>query len=130
VEITCQKCGAPGAEGQAFCSKCGAVLGMDREGGSADPSWNMAATMVGQKLPPSPPPRREAAPTLVERPGYQTPQPAAPPAPPPRQQNFQPPAAPQKQAGGNRTLFILLGLLALIALGVIAVVALLILLDA
>ena len=42
MEITCHKCGAPAAEGLAFCSKCGAVLGMSEAGGAEDASMTVA----------------------------------------------------------------------------------------
>jgi hypothetical protein len=57
METSCQKCGAALAADQAFCSKCGAVVGMGDAGQNPATEWNLAATMVGKKLPPTPPPR-------------------------------------------------------------------------
>ena len=57
METSCQKCGAVLAADQAFCSKCGAVVGMGDAGQNPATEWNLAATMVGKKLPPTPPPR-------------------------------------------------------------------------
>jgi hypothetical protein len=57
METSCQKCGAALAADQAFCSKCGAVVGMGDAGQNPATEWNLAATMVGKKMPPAPPPR-------------------------------------------------------------------------
>ena len=57
METICQKCGAALAADQAFCSKCGAVVGMGDAGQNQGGDWNLAATMVGKKLPPTPPSR-------------------------------------------------------------------------
>ncbi|MDQ5839408.1 MAG: zinc ribbon domain-containing protein [Acidobacteriota bacterium] len=57
METSCQKCGAALAADQAFCSKCGAVVGMGDAGQNPATEWNLAATMVGKKMPPTPPPR-------------------------------------------------------------------------
>jgi hypothetical protein len=77
METRCQKCGTPAASDQAFCGKCGAVLGMvDAAGGGASPE--LAATMVGKKLPTAPPaPRPESKPPAAHRP-------SAPPTPTPK----------------------------------------------
>jgi hypothetical protein len=56
METSCQKCGAALAADQAFCSKCGAVVGMGDAGQNQGGDWNLAATMVGKKLPPTPRP--------------------------------------------------------------------------
>lgn len=62
MEEQCKRCGSPVASEQAFCPKCGAVIGMsDAARSGDDASWNMAATMVGQKLPVTPPPSRPPA---------------------------------------------------------------------
>lgn len=133
MEITCHKCGARAAEGQAFCSKCGAVIGMADASGGDDASWNMAATMVGQKLPP-PPPRRDAAPPApVERPGFQqtpAPRPGAHVPQQGYQQGYYAPAPQSPTSGGsNKTLFILLGLFALVVVGAVMLVILFLLLG-
>ena len=61
METRCQKCGAGLGADQAFCAKCGAVVGM---GSGADAQrdeegWDMAATMMGQPTPPRPRPSAE-----------------------------------------------------------------------
>jgi hypothetical protein len=55
MNTTCKKCGAPASGEQAFCAKCGAVLGMEGAPKKPDPP-NLARTIVGQnfKLPPLP----------------------------------------------------------------------------
>ena len=76
METRCQKCGAGVGADQAFCPRCGAVVGMS--GAAAprrDEGWDMAATMVGQQLPPASARPRAAA----ERPAHATPAPT--PAP-------------------------------------------------
>jgi len=57
METRCQKCGAALAADQAFCSKCGAVVGMGDAGRNQGDDWNLAATVVGKKMPRTPPPR-------------------------------------------------------------------------
>jgi len=93
MENRCQRCGTSAAGDQAFCARCGAVLGMVDEAG-ADASPNLAATMVGAKLP---------TPAQAPRPATRRPA---------------PPAAPTKARGGN-TLMILLavGLVAVLLVG-------------
>src|SRR5689334_22654445 len=70
MQTTCHKCGNPVSADQAFCSKCGAVVGMSdtAQGGE---EWNMAATMVGKSLPTTP-----------ARPSAAAPQPARESSPP------------------------------------------------
>jgi uncharacterized membrane protein len=60
MEQSCQKCGAKVGSEQAFCPRCGAVLGMSDAGSSQGAEWDMASTMVGKKLPATPPPRPQA----------------------------------------------------------------------
>ena len=60
METRCQKCGAPVGADQAFCPKCGAVVGMSGAAPRRDEGWDMAATMVGQQLPPPSRPRPSA----------------------------------------------------------------------
>ncbi|HEX8285801.1 MAG TPA: zinc ribbon domain-containing protein [Pyrinomonadaceae bacterium] len=61
METRCQKCGAGLAADQAFCAKCGAVVGM---GGADterdDEGWDMATTMTGQQMPQPTRPRPSA----------------------------------------------------------------------
>jgi hypothetical protein len=70
METRCQRCGTPAASDQAFCGRCGAVLGMV-EDARADASTELAATMVGAKLPP-PAPRPSARPPAANRPAAPT----------------------------------------------------------
>jgi hypothetical protein len=99
METRCQRCGTPAASDQAFCGRCGAVLGMvdDR---SADASPELAATMVGAKLPPTPP---------AQRPATRPPSAHRPAAPPP---------APQATARGSNTLILVaVGFVVVLLLG-------------
>ena len=56
--VSCQKCGAELQEDQAFCPRCGAVIGAEPVAPrpDADPS-EFAATMVGQSFTVPPPSR-------------------------------------------------------------------------
>jgi uncharacterized OB-fold protein len=65
METRCQKCGAAVGADQAFCPKCGAVVGMSDAAPRRGEGWDLAATMVGQQLPPSARPRQSA-----ERPSH------------------------------------------------------------
>ena len=79
MESRCQKCGAGLAADQAFCPKCGAVVGMSgADAQSRDEGWDMASTMMAQQSPPSAP-RRPTAERAAQaaRPDAE----AAPPAP-------------------------------------------------
>jgi len=53
METRCQKCGAAVGAEQAFCPRCGAVVGMSAAAPRRDEGWDMAATVVGQQLPPA-----------------------------------------------------------------------------
>ncbi|HEY0169536.1 MAG TPA: zinc ribbon domain-containing protein [Pyrinomonadaceae bacterium] len=53
MDTRCQKCGAGLAADQAFCPKCGAVVGMSAAAPRRGEGWDMAATVVGQQLPPA-----------------------------------------------------------------------------
>jgi len=65
METRCQKCGATVNADQAFCPRCGAVVGMSGAAPRRDQGWDMAATVVGQQLPPTARPRPSA-----ERPAH------------------------------------------------------------
>ena len=105
METRCQKCGAPVGGEQAFCPRCGAVVGMADAGASRDEGWDMAATMVGQKLPPAPTP----APTPRHaQPQPQPPQPS--PAGHPAGVSAQAPAA----RGGYTVLLAVIGFVAVL----------------
>ena len=56
MELKCQKCDASVTSDQAFCPKCGAVVGMSDAAQSRGGEWDMAATMVGKQMPTTPPP--------------------------------------------------------------------------
>jgi hypothetical protein len=98
METRCQKCDAPADTEQPFCSKCGAVVGMSDAGQSRGEGWDMAATVVGQKLPPMSQPRSSAA-AQPSRPV----QADAPPAPATR--------------GGNTVLLAVIGFVAVLLIG-------------
>ncbi|MCA1621690.1 MAG: zinc ribbon domain-containing protein [Acidobacteria bacterium] len=101
METRCQKCGAvPGAD-QAFCPKCGAVVGMSDAAPRRGEGWDMAATMVGQQLPPAAPRPRPSA----ERPSH-----AAEARPAPK--------------GGNAVLLAVIGFVAVLAIGGLVVLLL------
>ena len=94
METRCQKCGEAVVAGQAFCPKCGAVVGMsDAAAPRRGEGWDMAATVVGQQLPPSRP-----------RPSTERPSHAAQGAP-----------APVK--GGNAVLLAVIGFVAVLLIG-------------
>jgi hypothetical protein len=98
------------AAGEAFCPKCGAVIGMADAAGPDDASANFAATMVGKKLPVTPPPR-----------------PASPRAPAPSRPAGPAPAAEAPQGRARRTVWLLLvvGFVALLLVGGLLVLLLL-----
>jgi hypothetical protein len=98
MEKGCHECGSPVGAEQAFCPKCGAVVGMDPGSAEADDGWDMASTMMGQRRPAPPPPRASA-----ER----SAQPDAPEAVPPR------PAG----RGGRTVLLAALGFVAVLLVG-------------
>ena len=60
MEKRCHQCGSPVGAEQAFCPKCGAVIGMNLGSTQVGGGWDMASTMVGQKTPNTPPPRASA----------------------------------------------------------------------
>jgi len=47
METRCEGCGSPVGAEQAFCPRCGAVIGMADAGGQRDEGWDMQTTMVG-----------------------------------------------------------------------------------
>lgn len=63
METRCQECGTPVGGEQAFCPKCGAVVGMAADSGTqGDEGWDMEDTMLGRPLPSAPAPKPSAAP--------------------------------------------------------------------
>lgn len=102
MESRCQRCGTTAAVGEAFCPKCGAVIGMADAAGPDDASANFAATMVGKKLPVTPPPRPAAPrPSAPSRTGG-----ASPGVP-----------APEGRASGKTWLLFVVGFVALLLVG-------------
>ena len=106
METRCHECDSPVGAEQAFCQKCGAVVGMADSDTRLDEGWNLEATMTGQKPPPKP------------RPSL-TPAPATPGA-----AHAQAPRAPHAEAaparaprGGNTALFAVIGLVAVLLVG-------------
>ncbi|HYH86436.1 MAG TPA: zinc ribbon domain-containing protein [Pyrinomonadaceae bacterium] len=116
MEMRCQKCGASVNADQAFCSKCGAVVGMSDTAQKGD-EWDMAATMVGKKMPIP----ESSKPTVVRKAMPDSPRPTPPP-----QQAYtpsQPPQQPQQpyqqpaSSGSNAMLLAVVGLVAVLLIG-------------
>src|SRR5438270_12665446 len=106
METRCQKCGAAVAAGQAFCPKCGAVVGMSDAGQSQGEDWNLAATVVGKKVPKSPAPK-PSSPAAAARPAG-----ASRPAPGPANADATPPAR-----GSSATLMAVIGFVVVLVIG-------------
>lgn len=129
MEMRCQKCGTSVNADQAFCSKCGAVVGMSddaQKSGGGEDEWNMAATMVGKKMPlpesSRPTVVRQALPPDNPRPA---PQPQPQPTYTPSQQPVSTPQQPERSS--NTILLVVIGLVAVLLLG--ALLALLLYLN-
>ncbi|MCA1591808.1 MAG: zinc ribbon domain-containing protein [Acidobacteria bacterium] len=56
MDARCRNCGANVHEEEAFCPKCGAVMGSDMatQSGGEDDSWKIPETLMGQKFPVAP----------------------------------------------------------------------------
>ena len=129
MEQSCQKCGARVGGEQAFCPRCGAVVGMSDAGGSQGGEWDMASTMVGKKMPIAPPPAPKPTPPppqpqpQQQQHRHQQPQPprhqSAAPSPARTYQTLPAqPAAPQAPArGGNTMLIAVIGFAAVLIIG-------------
>ncbi|MDT5158785.1 MAG: hypothetical protein QOC99_3560 [Acidobacteriota bacterium] len=102
METRCQKCGASGSADQAFCSKCGAVVGMSDAGQRHGEGWDLAATVVGQKLPPMSQPTRS---------------PAAAEATHAARTDAAQVQIPQAARGGNTILLVVIGFVAVLLIG-------------
>lgn len=105
MEKGCHECGSPVGAEQAFCPKCGAVIGMNLGTTQAGSGWDMASTLVGQRQPAAAPRStadRRAHPTRPEA-----------PAPPP---------APRK---GNTLLLAVIGFVAVLLIGGLLILLLL-----
>jgi hypothetical protein len=117
MEMQCHKCGATVNADQAFCSKCGAVVGMSDTAPKDGDEWNMAATMVGKKMPM---PESSSRPTAVRQapPADNAPRPAPPP-----QQAYTPspqpptPTPPPARSSSNAMLLAIIGLVAVLLIG-------------
>jgi hypothetical protein len=75
METRCDGCGSPVGAEQAFCPRCGAVIGMADAGEQSDEGWDMQTTMVGHKRPPkttSPPAPTQALPAAPAAPAQAT----------------------------------------------------------
>lgn len=122
MNTTCTKCGATASEDQAFCAKCGAVIGV--KGAAAPkrptPPANLGRTMVAgkdfqmpafHKKPATPPAPKDAGPQAgaAQAPGRAQ---ASPPPPP---QN-RPTPAPEKPRG-NSALLVIAGFVAVLLVG-------------
>jgi hypothetical protein len=111
MELQCQKCGASVPSGESFCPRCGAVVGMTDTSQQSGGEFNMAATMVGKKLPTTPPPRP------AQRPPAQTPQPAYPSASAPASYPMQDAPVQQPARGSNTVLLAVIGFVAVLIIG-------------
>ena len=116
MEMRCHKCGASVNADQAFCSKCGAVVGMSDTAQKGGDEWNMAATMVGKKMPIP----ESSKPTVVRKAmPSDNPRPAPPPqqayTPPQQQQSYQQPAS--SGSSSNAMLLAVIGLVAVLLIG-------------
>jgi hypothetical protein len=117
MQQSCQKCGAEVTPEQAFCSKCGAVVGMGDAGARAGgDEWDMASTFVSKKPGDAPLHRpgatgERARPVTAERAA----QPAAPESAP------TPAPAPTPARGSNTKLFALIGFVAVLIVGVLLI---------
>lgn len=126
MEMTCQKCGTPASNDQAFCSKCGAVLGMSDAGGSQhEAPPNLAATVVG-KFPFPPPPSRPPANQPPAPQAAQAPRAPAAAAPAPPRASAPPsvpvasaPVAPPSRS--SATLLVIIGFVAVLLIGALLI---------
>jgi hypothetical protein len=82
METRCDDCGSPVGAEQAFCPRCGAVIGMTDAGEQSDEGWNLESTIIGRKPVtqperPAPRPEPEPAPTPPPARPREAPRPAA-----------------------------------------------------
>lgn len=96
----CQNCGSPVGAEQAFCPKCGAVIGINPGKTQDDGGWDLASTLVGQPRPTAP--QRPSA----ERRAHPTRPEAAPP-----------PTAPTAPRKGSSVLLAVVGFVAVLLIG-------------
>lgn len=127
MQQSCQKCGAEVNPEQAFCSKCGAVVGMgDEAARKGSDEWDMASTFVSKK-PGAAPTHRPGAtgergrpttgergrPVSAERSATPT---ATNPTHAPTHEH-----APAPARGGNTMLYALIGFVAVLIAGVLLI---------
>ena len=112
METSCQKCGTAVAADQAFCPKCGAVVGMGDAGAEQGGDWNLAATMVGRKLKPTPRPSPQPSAAAA--------QPARPSAPAPAA-DVAPPSAPTPARGTSATLLAVIAFVVVLVIGALLI---------
>jgi hypothetical protein len=109
MQQSCQKCGAEVRGEQAFCSKCGAVVGMGDADRAKRDEWDMASTFVTKKPLTAPLPR---PPATAER---TMPAAAVSEPGPARTGDFAP--APKPARGGNTVLFAVIGFVVVLLAG-------------
>jgi hypothetical protein len=105
MEKRCSKCDSPVGADQAFCPKCGAVMGMNLGSTQVGGGWDMASTMVGQQTPGKTPARASA-----ERRAHPTRPEATPPAP--------------AKSGGNSVRLAVIGFVAVLLIGCLLILLL------
>jgi len=111
MQRSCQKCGAEVKPEQAFCSKCGAVVGMGDSGKRTGEEWDLASTFVSKKPGTAPLPHRPPATADRELPSaINAPSPARPDAPVPA-----PASAPAR--GNNTMLYAVVGFFVVLLVG-------------
>jgi hypothetical protein len=80
METRCDDCGSPVGAEQAFCPRCGAVIGMTDAAEQSDEGWNLESTIIGKKPVtqperPAPRPKPEQAPTPARPRPHEAPRP-------------------------------------------------------
>ena len=122
MATTCKKCGATATGDQAFCPKCGAVIGMEAAP-NPDPPPNLAATVVGQRFNvPKPKPTPPPAPPAPTKPSSASAEGAGGPAPrpePPRDAGAARHAvvAADGKSGSKLVLLVVAGFIAVMLIG-------------
>ena len=81
METRCNDCDSPVGAEQAFCPRCGAVIGMTGAGERSDEGWNLESTIIGKKPVtqperPAPRPEPQQAPTPARAKSHEAPRPA------------------------------------------------------
>jgi len=110
MQKTCQKCGTEVKPEQAFCSKCGAVVGMgDAAARKGSDEWDMASTFVVKR--PNASTHRPGVTGERSRPV------TADRAAPADATSHEPTPAPKPARGSNTMLFALIGFIAVLIVG-------------